>query len=87
MRNVHSFFPPPQNLQYKPLSTSHRNEGGHVVVQWLRHYATSRKVAGSRPNEANEYLQIYLIHVAALGPGVYSALAEMSTRSRKIMFL
>jgi hypothetical protein len=28
-----------------------------------------------------------LIFPAALGPGIYSAVTEMSTRSRKIMFL
>jgi hypothetical protein len=27
--------------------------GGHAIAQWLRHYATSRKVAGSRSDEAN----------------------------------
>jgi hypothetical protein len=26
-------------------------DGGHVVAQWLRHYATGQKVAGSRPDE------------------------------------
>jgi hypothetical protein len=36
-------------------------------------YATNRKVAGSRPDEANEFLSIYLILPVALGPGVYSA--------------
>jgi hypothetical protein len=30
---------------------------GHAVTQWLGHYATSRKVAGSRPHEANEFFQ------------------------------
>jgi hypothetical protein len=39
--------------------------------QWLRHYATSRKVAGSIPDEV--IFEIYLIHPAALGLGVYSA--------------
>jgi hypothetical protein len=39
----------------------------------LRHYATSRKVAGSRPEEVNAYFSIYFIPPAALGPGVYSA--------------
>jgi hypothetical protein len=28
-----------------------RVSGGHVVVQWLEHYATNQKVAGSIPNE------------------------------------
>jgi hypothetical protein len=45
--------------------------GAHAVAQWLRHYATNRKVAGSTPDEANFY--IYLILPAALGAGVYSA--------------
>jgi hypothetical protein len=26
---------------------------GHAEALWIRHYATSRKVAGSRPDEAN----------------------------------
>jgi hypothetical protein len=43
----------------------------YEVAQWLRHYATSRKVAGSTPDYVNFY--IYLILLAALGPGVYSA--------------
>jgi hypothetical protein len=34
---------------------------------------TSRKVAGSRPDEVNELFSIYLILPATLGPGVYSA--------------
>jgi hypothetical protein len=29
----------------------------HAVAYCLRHYATSRKVAGSRPDEVNEFLQ------------------------------
>jgi hypothetical protein len=37
------------------------------------YYATSLKVAGSRPDEVNEFLPIYLILLAALGPGGYSA--------------
>jgi hypothetical protein len=39
----------------------------------LRHYASSHKVAGSRPNEVNEFFSIYLILPAALGLGVCSA--------------
>jgi hypothetical protein len=39
--------------------------------RWLRHYATSRNVAGSRPNEVN--FSIYLMLPAPLGPGVHSA--------------
>jgi hypothetical protein len=30
---------------------------GHEVACWLRHYATSRKVAGSRPDKLNELFQ------------------------------
>jgi hypothetical protein len=48
-----------------------------VVAQWLKHYATSRKVAGSRPDEVNTFSPppppIYLIFPAALGPEVHPA--------------
>jgi hypothetical protein len=27
----------------------------HAVTEWLRQYATSRKVEGSRPDEVNEF--------------------------------
>jgi hypothetical protein len=33
--------------------TLQREKQGHAVAQWLRHYATSRKVTGSRPYEVN----------------------------------
>jgi hypothetical protein len=36
------------------------------------HYATSRKVLGSKPVEVNEFFSNYLILPAALGLGVYS---------------
>jgi hypothetical protein len=42
---------------------------GHAVAYWLRHYATSRKAMGSRPDEVNEFLQF----LATSGPGVHSA--------------
>jgi hypothetical protein len=45
----------------------------HAVVYWLRHYITSRKVAGSRLDKVTEFFSIYLILPAALGPGVHSA--------------
>jgi hypothetical protein len=32
-------------------------EGEQAVAHWLRHYATRRKVAGSKPQEENEFLQ------------------------------
>jgi hypothetical protein len=41
--------------------------------RWLRHYATSRKVAGSRSDEVIEFFYIYLILPVAPGPNVYSA--------------
>jgi hypothetical protein len=37
------------------------------------HYATSRKVAVSKPDEMNTFFSIYLIFLAALGSGIYSA--------------
>jgi hypothetical protein len=55
---------------------------GHAVAQWLRHYATSRKVAGSKPDEAISY--IYLILLAAQGFGVYS---DYNRNRKIIMFL
>jgi hypothetical protein len=52
----------------------------------LRHYATSQRVAGSRPNEVNVY--IYLILLPTLGPGVYSACNRKEYQNIKIiMFL
>jgi hypothetical protein len=50
-----------------------------------RHYATNRKVAGSRPDEVND-LSVCLILPTAIGPGVYSASTRKSFRRRK-MFL
>jgi hypothetical protein len=38
---------------------------------------------GFEPDEINEFISIYLVFPATLGPGVYSA----PNRSRKIMFL
>jgi hypothetical protein len=31
--------------------------GRHAVAYWLRHYATSQKIAGSRPNKVNEFFR------------------------------
>jgi hypothetical protein len=59
----------------------------HAVAYWLRHCATSRKVAGSRTYEVNEFFPNYLILPAALGPGVTQPLTEMSISSIHIMFL
>jgi hypothetical protein len=36
----------------------------YVVASWLRHYDTSHKVAGSRPNDVNEFFSVYLILLA-----------------------
>jgi hypothetical protein len=34
----------------------------HVFMRtWMGHYATSRRVVGSRPDEMNEFFSIYLI--------------------------
>jgi hypothetical protein len=44
-----------------------------VIAKWLRHYAITRKVVGSRPDEVNEFFSIYVILQAALGPEIYSA--------------
>jgi hypothetical protein len=46
---------------------------GHAVAQRLRHSVTIRKVSGSRPDEVNEFLSIYLIFPVALDPEVDSA--------------
>jgi hypothetical protein len=48
----------------------------------------SRKVAVSRPDEVNEFLKIYLILPAALGPGVFSTSNRNEyQKQKKIMFL
>jgi hypothetical protein len=58
---------------------------GHLY-QWrhaVAYYATSRKVAVSRPDEVNGFLKIYLILPAALGPGVHSASNRNEYRKQK----
>jgi hypothetical protein len=45
----------------------------YAVAHWLRHYARSRKVMGSRSVDVNEFFSIYLILPAALSPRVQSA--------------
>jgi hypothetical protein len=49
----------------------------------LRHYVRSRKVAGSKSDEVNDFFLICLILPAL---GFTQPLIEMSFRSRKIMF-
>jgi hypothetical protein len=56
-------------------------------MMWLRYYATSRKVAGSRPNEVVDFFLTYLIHPAALGPGVHLASNRKEYQKQKNMFL
>jgi hypothetical protein len=48
--------------------------------------STSRKVAGSRPGEVNEYFSIYIILPATLDPRVYSASNRNELQEKK-MFL
>jgi hypothetical protein len=43
------------------------------VAKWLKHSATSRRVACARPDEVNYFFLIYLILPAALNSGVHSA--------------
>jgi hypothetical protein len=50
------------------VNNQHSGARDSIVVKAI---ATSRNVAGSRPDEVN--LEIYLILPAALGPGIYSA--------------
>jgi hypothetical protein len=40
-------------------------------------------VMGSRPDEANEFFSIYLILLAALGPGLYSASNRIEYQKQK----
>jgi hypothetical protein len=45
-----------------------------LICRWLRNYATSRRVAGSSPDEVTAPPPpINLILADALGPGAYSA--------------
>jgi hypothetical protein len=47
--------------------------GGENSSTVVKDYTISWKVAGSRPDEVNEFFSMYLILPTALGPGVYSA--------------
>jgi hypothetical protein len=54
----------------------HRKQYLYVtkLSRWEGHYATSQNVAGSTPDEVNEFFfSIYLILPATLDPEVYSA--------------
>jgi hypothetical protein len=52
------------HLHSRQGSDKETNNRGSILAtskyfypRWLRHYATSRKVAGSRPDEINEFFQ------------------------------
>jgi hypothetical protein len=49
----------------------------------LRQYATSYNVAGSRPEETNDFFSVYLILPATVGPGVYSASNNSKCQDQK----
>jgi hypothetical protein len=40
-------------VSIQKISSGMLRRMGHAVAQWLRHYATNRKVAGSIPYEVN----------------------------------
>jgi hypothetical protein len=57
--------------------------GGHAVAQWLRRYATSRKVAGSRPDEVDFFSNLPNPSGRTMALGSTQPLTEMSTRNLK----
>jgi hypothetical protein len=57
---------------------------GSVLFKALRYKPEG---AGSRSDEVNEFLSIYLILPATLGPGVYSASNRNEYQKQKIMYL
>jgi hypothetical protein len=61
--------------------------GGARLCSGLMHYTTSRKVAGSRPDEIIElFFSIYLILLAALGTGIYSTSNRNEYQKQKKCF-
>jgi hypothetical protein len=56
----------------------------HKVAYSLRHYATRRKVAGSRPDEVNELFPVNLLLTSALGPKVYLASNRNEYQGNKV---
>jgi hypothetical protein len=58
--------------EFGTILTSRTADRGTRYRSWLRHYATSRKVAGSIPDEVIRFFkwQSFQLHY---GPGVYSA--------------
>jgi hypothetical protein len=57
-----------------------------MVVQLLRHCATSLKAVSLKPNEVIGFFNLPN-PCSHIDPGVYSASDRLSTRSRKIMFV
>jgi hypothetical protein len=57
----------PNRIFIRYLSNTH---GGMWQHSWLRHNATSQKVGGFESQRG--HFSIYLILLAALGPGVYT---------------
>jgi hypothetical protein len=61
--------PSPRQLLAEGGST----ETGREDINTFPVFCQGRKAAGSRPDEVNEFLSMYLTLPAALDPGVYSA--------------
>jgi hypothetical protein len=59
----------------------------HAVAYWLRHCATNWKVAGSRPNEVDNFFNVPKPSGSSRPLGFTEPLIEMSTRSKKITLL
>jgi hypothetical protein len=54
---------------------------GHAVVQWLRHWATNRKVAGSIPDGVIRIFHLHNPFSRTMALGSTQPLTEMSTRN------
>jgi hypothetical protein len=64
-----------QNLQGSLIEIKQRGKKRKrsFLRKQLQNHAASRMVVGSSPDEVTEFLSIYIILPAALGPGVHSA--------------
>jgi hypothetical protein len=56
---------------------------GHAVAQWLRHYGTNRKIAGSRPDEVDFFSDLSNPSGHSMALGSTQPLTEMNTRNLK----
>jgi hypothetical protein len=68
----------------KKLLTKHvyyKLQWGMRYPSWLRHYATSRKVAGSIPDEVIGYLILPNLSSRTVALGSTQPVTEMSTRN------